>query len=74
MNVKQACSLSCYKDPVLFSGSIRRNLDPFNQYEDSGLWNALQEVCLIFFFHFIRDSKVSNKFATLDGTFFLSVT
>ncbi|XP_044176120.1 ATP-binding cassette sub-family C member 4-like isoform X1 [Acropora millepora] len=34
------------QDPVLFSGSIRRNLDPFNQYDDSGLWNALQEVQL----------------------------
>ena len=53
-NEKQAYSLSCYKDPVLFSGSLRRNLDPFNQYEDSELWNALQEVCgiLSFFYYF----------------------
>lgn len=36
----------CYffKDPVLFSGSLRKNLDPFNHYEDSELWNALEEV------------------------------
>ena len=33
-----------YKDPVLFSGSLRKNLDPFNHYEDSELWNALEEV------------------------------
>ena len=33
-----------FKDPVLFSGSLRKNLDPFNQYEDSELWNALKEV------------------------------
>ena len=51
-NEKQTYSLSCYKDPVLFSGSLRRNLDPFNQYEDSELWNALQEVCVILPFLF----------------------
>ncbi|CAH3112435.1 unnamed protein product [Porites lobata] len=34
------------QDPVLFSGSVRKNLDPFNQYGDSELWNALEEVQL----------------------------
>ncbi|XP_068719286.1 ATP-binding cassette sub-family C member 4-like [Montipora capricornis] len=34
------------QDPVLFSGSLRKNLDPFRQYEDSQLWNALEEVQL----------------------------
>ena len=32
------------QDPVLFSGSIRYNLDPFNQYNDDKLWKALQQV------------------------------
>lgn len=32
------------QDPVLFSGSLRRNLDPFEQHPDSDLWNALEEV------------------------------
>ncbi|CAH1738400.1 unnamed protein product [Aphis gossypii] len=30
--------------PVLFSGTMRKNLDPFNEYSDHVLWNALDEV------------------------------
>ena len=30
------------QDPVLFSGSLRHNLDPFNQYDDSAVWEALR--------------------------------
>ena len=32
------------KDPVLFSGTMRKNLDPFNEHSDLELWNALDEV------------------------------
>lgn len=32
------------QDPVLFSGTLRRNLDPFNEFPDSDLWEALEEV------------------------------
>eukprot|EP01028_Stygiella_incarcerata_P011146 TRINITY_DN6168_c0_g1_i2.p1 TRINITY_DN6168_c0_g1~~TRINITY_DN6168_c0_g1_i2.p1 ORF type:complete len:335 (+),score=94.83 TRINITY_DN6168_c0_g1_i2:84-1088(+) len=34
------------QDPVLFSGTIRRNLDPFNQFRDDELWEALEQVQL----------------------------
>ncbi|XP_051908226.1 multidrug resistance-associated protein 4 isoform X2 [Hippocampus zosterae] len=34
------------QDPVLFTGSMRKNLDPFNQHSEEELWNALQEVQL----------------------------
>ncbi|XP_017858861.1 PREDICTED: probable multidrug resistance-associated protein lethal(2)03659 isoform X2 [Drosophila arizonae] len=34
------------QEPVLFSGTIRYNLDPFEQYDDSKLWQALEEVHL----------------------------
>ncbi|XP_053272848.1 ATP-binding cassette sub-family C member 4 [Pleuronectes platessa] len=34
------------QDPVLFTGSMRKNLDPFNQREDEELWCALEEVQL----------------------------
>lgn len=30
------------QDPVLFSGSLRMNLDPFNLYSDSAVWTALE--------------------------------
>ncbi|XP_074031118.1 ATP-binding cassette subfamily C member 4-like [Leptinotarsa decemlineata] len=32
------------QEPVLFSGTLRKNLDPFDEYQDEILWNALEEV------------------------------
>uniref|UniRef100_A0A674F3Y4 ATP binding cassette subfamily C member 4 (PEL blood group) n=1 Tax=Salmo trutta TaxID=8032 RepID=A0A674F3Y4_SALTR len=32
------------QDPVLFTGTMRKNLDPFSQHTDEDLWNALGEV------------------------------
>lgn len=32
------------QDPVLFSATIRYNLDPFDLYDDDGLWKAINEV------------------------------
>ncbi|XP_063224304.1 ATP-binding cassette sub-family C member 4-like [Bacillus rossius redtenbacheri] len=32
------------QEPVLFSGPLRKNLDPFDQYSDAVLWSALGEV------------------------------
>lgn len=37
------------QDPVLFSGTLRYNLDPFEQYPDELLYNALNEVRFINF-------------------------
>lgn len=34
------------QDPVLFTGSLRKNLDPFEEHLDSSLWSALVEVQL----------------------------
>ena len=34
------------QEPVLFSGTIRKNLDPFHQVSDSALWDALTMVQL----------------------------
>ncbi|KAG2195149.1 hypothetical protein INT47_006598 [Mucor saturninus] len=41
------------QDPVLFSGTLRSNLDPFGQYEDAELWAALKRSHLI-------DSQLEN--------------
>ena len=30
------------QDPVLFSGNLRLNLDPFNKYTDDELWQVLE--------------------------------
>ncbi|PSN47504.1 hypothetical protein C0J52_02254 [Blattella germanica] len=32
------------QEPVLFSGTLRDNLDPFSQYSDAVLWSAIEEV------------------------------
>eukprot|EP00177_Eucheuma_denticulatum_P007234 GFKZ01013162.1.p1 GENE.GFKZ01013162.1~~GFKZ01013162.1.p1 ORF type:complete len:1384 (+),score=212.46 GFKZ01013162.1:285-4436(+) len=31
------------QDPVIFSGTIRFNLDPFNEHSDAELWDALEK-------------------------------
>jgi len=35
------------QDPLLFSGTIRSNLDPFSRHDDTELWDALHRSCLI---------------------------
>lgn len=37
------------QDPVLFSGTVRSNLDPFNEHTDSELYDALARVNLVSF-------------------------
>ena len=34
------------QDPVLFSGSLRDNLDPCGEFDDAALWRALEDVTL----------------------------
>ncbi|KAJ1344932.1 hypothetical protein BSLG_000447 [Batrachochytrium salamandrivorans] len=47
------------QDPVLFSGTFRRNLDPFNQYTDSEIWDALGRANI--------KAKVAESVGGLDG-------
>lgn len=32
------------QDPVLFTGTVRSNLDPFQHHSDADLWNAVEQV------------------------------
>lgn len=34
------------QDPILFSGTVRRNLDPFHKYTDLELWTCLEDANL----------------------------
>ena len=34
------------QDPVLFAGTLKRNIDPLSKYSDQDLWTALEEVQL----------------------------
>ncbi|KAJ3321041.1 hypothetical protein HDU76_000167 [Blyttiomyces sp. JEL0837] len=47
------------QDPVLFSGSFRTNLDPFGEYTDNDLWDALSRSGL--------KSKVAESGGGLDS-------
>ncbi|KAI1289990.1 putative multidrug resistance-associated protein [Halotydeus destructor] len=40
------------QDPVLFGGSLRRNLDPFNEFEEAWIWKCLDQAKLD---QFVRD-------------------
>lgn len=42
------------QDPVLFSGTVRSNIDPFKQFTDSQLWDGL------------RRTRLDNRVKTLD--------
>jgi len=35
------------QDPLLFSGTLRSNLDPFDQFDDARLWDALKRSYLV---------------------------
>ena len=34
------------QEPILFSGTIRSNVDPYDQHEDHEIWTALERVDL----------------------------
>ncbi|KAG2037723.1 P-loop containing nucleoside triphosphate hydrolase protein [Suillus americanus] len=49
------------QDPLLFSGTIRSNLDPFSQHGDAELWDALHRSCLL------NSSTTSKRSSSSNG-------
>ena len=45
------------QDPVLFSGTVRYNLDPFGEHTDQQMWDVLAEVYISESFHMKATSK-----------------
>lgn len=68
------------QEPILFSGTIRRNLDPFNEKSDEELWDAIDKVQLktkIQSFPSKLDSSVSecgSDFSVGYGYFYIFTT
>jgi ABC-type multidrug transport system fused ATPase/permease subunit len=58
------------QDPVLFTGNLRLNLDPFEVYSDGDIWNALE---LAHLKDFVSSSEGGLDFAVSEGGDNLSV-
>ncbi|KAJ2776213.1 hypothetical protein GGI18_004393, partial [Coemansia linderi] len=52
------------QDPVLFAGTVRENLDPFNTYSDQDIWQALEHARLA---DFVRTKDERLEFVVTQG-------
>ncbi|KAG6010759.1 hypothetical protein E4U21_004147 [Claviceps maximensis] len=51
------------QDPTLFQGTVRSNLDPFQEHTDLELWSALRQADLV-----PVDTSLDDREATADGS------
>merc|ERR1719384_105905 len=58
------------QDPLVFTGTLRRNLDPFSEHDDASLWRVLEEVHLA---ESVRDLKEGLSTEMSEGGSNLSV-
>uniref|UniRef100_A0A1B6GCW0 ABC-type glutathione-S-conjugate transporter n=2 Tax=Cuerna arida TaxID=1464854 RepID=A0A1B6GCW0_9HEMI len=58
------------QDPVLFSGTLRMNLDPFDKEKDDAVWNALE---LAHLKHFVKSLNLGLQHQVTEGGDNLSV-
>lgn len=52
--------LISFQDPILFSGSLRFNIDPFNQFNDDEIWVILETAHLKEFVKGLSDGLEYN--------------
>lgn len=48
------------QEPLLFSGTVRFNLDPFGYHDDLDLWNALESVCKNLCSHLLTKNNINS--------------
>ncbi|GFT87124.1 multidrug resistance-associated protein 1, partial [Nephila pilipes] len=64
------------QDPIVFSGSLRFNLDPFGEHSDEDLWRAIDHAHLKTFVHSLQaelDYEVSEGGENLRFGFLISI-
>ncbi|KAI5119967.1 hypothetical protein M0805_004347 [Coniferiporia weirii] len=54
------------QDPLLFSGTIRSNLDPFGLYDDARLWDALRRAYLVDNIDGTASARISSEMKKFD--------
>ena len=52
------------QDPVLFSDTLRANVDPFNHYTDEEVWRSLETAHLK---RFVQELPEGLEFAVAEG-------
>ena len=46
-----------FQDPTVFEGTIRFNIDPFDEFPDARLWEAVQSVQLMPYIRTLPDAS-----------------